>query len=84
LDLLAMSGNGHARDPVGAAISVVLQPPVVRGATCQITLPTGRPAMLTVPEDVTDLELLGLVTAAVQFGMSLRAKQPSSRILVPQ
>jgi hypothetical protein len=79
-----MSGNGHARDPVGAAIAAVSQPPVVRGATCQITLPTGRPAMLTVPEDVTDLELLGLVSAAVQFGMELRARRPASRILVPQ
>lgn len=77
------SGNGKAPDPIDAAIAAA-SAPIVQGATVQITLPTGRPAVLTVPVDVTDTELVGLVAAAIQFAMQLRSQRPASRILLPQ
>ena len=78
------SGNGKAPDPIDAAIAAASTPAAVQGATVQITLPTGRPAVLTVPVDVTDTELVGLVAAAIQFAMQLRSQRPASRILLPQ
>ncbi|HEY8869646.1 MAG TPA: hypothetical protein VIM30_09660 [Candidatus Limnocylindrales bacterium] len=58
-------------------------PPTI---TAQIALLNRRDrvAALSIPADITDLEWLGLVGAILQIGDQLRARRPSSRLVVPQ
>lgn len=77
-----MGANAQRRRQAGVPTLPVA--PSVTGATAQLTLPSGRPAMITVPVDITELEIIGLVNGVIQFGMELRAKRPGSRILLPQ
>lgn len=42
-----------------------------------------RIAILSVPVDITDLEWLALMNAALQIGDQLRAKRPAGRLVLP-
>ena len=42
-----------------------------------------RPAVLSMPVDITDMELISLMVAVAQIGDQLRAKRPASRLILP-
>ena len=61
--------------------------PVVQLITVQGTLNSGRPCVISVPVDVTELELLSLLDGVLRIGDQLRARRlatvPGPRLLVP-
>jgi len=69
-------------DVIDRAIATAAPPTI----TAQIALLNRRDrvAALSIPADITDLEWLGLVGAILQIGDQLRARRPSSRLVVPQ
>jgi hypothetical protein len=76
---------GRAPDKLDQAIAAAARP-VVHLEAITLTLPTGRPAILQVPVDITDLEWLGLIGVLPQVRDSMaerRAPAPMPRILVP-
>lgn len=82
-------GGLHAvrGDRVDAAIASAANPGEPKGIemrTLTIQLGTGRPAALVLPADVTDVELLGLISAVLQAGENLRAERPRSRLHLPR
>lgn len=56
----------------------------VEMAQVPFQLNSGRPALVAVPKDVTDLELLSFFGALLALGDQLRAMRPSSRIELPR
>lgn len=42
-----------------------------------------RPAILSIPQDISDLEALALINAVLQITDSLRAQRSASRIILP-
>jgi hypothetical protein len=81
-----MAGLRAVPDPLDRAIAAAQTGPTevtVRMRQVQLTLPGGRPALLAVPEDLTDLEALGLIGAVLQVRDQIHNAQPRSRLLVP-
>jgi len=83
-----MSGNGAAKDVVGAAIAAVEQPQPVPMRQFPVTIAsTGRPALVALPADATDAEIAEvcgwILTAVMGTHRQERAQAPASRILVP-
>jgi hypothetical protein len=70
-------------DPLAAAIAQASQPAEIAMVQAEFSLPTGRPVMMAVPQDITDFEILGLVAIALHMGDKLRAQRPKSRIHLP-
>lgn len=77
--------NGREQ-PTPDSIDVAIAKAAPQATTANIALlrNPNRPALLVVPSDITDLELIGLIAAVVQVGDELRAKRPPARLLVPQ
>lgn len=77
--------NGHppeAADPIDVAIAKAA--PQATTANIALLGNPHRPALLVVPNDITEMELLGLIAVVLQVGDQLRAQRPSARILLPQ
>lgn len=74
-------------DPIDRAVAAVeASPPIAEQRTqAQISLlgRRDRVALLNLPADVSDLELLALFGAILQIGDGLRAQRPASRIVGP-
>lgn len=68
-------------DPVDAAINAVEER--IEMMQLQVDLPSGRPAMVAVPADMTEVELLGLVSWATHPKGLRAGLKPKSRIIVP-
>lgn len=68
-------------DPLDAAIAAAEQ---VEMAQLQVTLLTGRPALIALPKDASDVEILNLIGNILALGDQLRAMRPSSRIIIPR
>jgi|GEM_PF-5429674 hypothetical protein len=49
----------------------------------QIGLNSGRPAVVAIPKDITELELLSFFGQMLALGDQLRAQRPTSRIVLP-
>lgn len=45
--------------------------------------PNGRPAVIAIPKDVTDFEIIAVMVQVAAIGDQLRAQRPASRIIVP-
>jgi hypothetical protein len=80
-----VSGDRHV-GPTPDSIDVAIQKAAPRATTANIALlgNQNRPALLVVPDDITEMELLGLIGAVLQIGDQLRARRPVARLLVPQ
>ena len=76
-----MTDQPKAPDPLDAAIAAAESQ--VEMIQVQVTLATGRPAIIAMPKDATDLEILSLVGQALMLGDKLRAMRPSSRLVLP-
>jgi hypothetical protein len=75
-----MSRLAALPDPINAAIAAEERVEMIQ---VQIKLaPNGRPALLAVPKDVSDFELLALFGQILVIGDQLRAQRPASRIIV--
>ena len=55
----------------------------VQMAQAQIPLPSGRPFVVALPIDFTDVEALQAVSALLMVMDQIRAQRPSSRIVIP-
>jgi hypothetical protein len=70
-------------DPVEAAIAAANGPKQV--LMSQVNVPLlgrqDRPAVLAVPSDISDVELLALIGAVLQVGDQLRSQRPTSRLV---
>jgi len=52
-----------------------------------LRLATGRPAIISVPTDASDIEVLSIINGVTQLADRLRAQRlqgPASRLLIPQ
>lgn len=69
-----MSGNGTP-DTIGQAIEAAAQPPAQQRISAKVEMldNPARVAVLDVPTDISDLELLSLVNGVVVLGDQLRA-----------
>jgi hypothetical protein len=74
-----------APDKVDEAIAAAEAKPTVEMAQAQIRIMgrEDRPAIIAMPKDVTDMELIALMVSVAQFGDQLRAQRPSARIIIP-
>lgn len=79
-----MSGDGHAPAPDSIDVAIAKAAPQATTANIALLGNPNRPALLVVPNDVTDMELIGLIAAVIQIGDQLRAQRPSARLLLPQ
>lgn len=73
-------------DPVDAAIAATTQPePVQLQQVGPITIAsTGRPAVIAVPTDLTDAELLELTSWLLNpTGLRAQLRRPLTRIVLP-
>lgn len=56
-------------------------PTSVRLSSVQIELPSGRPAALTVPSDITDGEIVSVIAAVIQYAERLRIRGRSPIVI---
>ena len=72
-------------DKLAEAIADVESKPIKMAGPFQMQIMgnPNRPAILSLPVDVTDIELLAIIGAVLQIGDTLRAQRPSSRIIIP-
>lgn len=72
-------------DKIAKAIAATEAPQEIDAMQVQIRLaPNGRPAMIAVPKDITDMEWLSLTRAMLDVGDQLRKQRPTSRLVLPQ
>ena len=45
--------------------------------------PNGRPVILALPKDITDIEIIATMCQVAALGDQLRAQRPVSRIILP-
>lgn len=78
-----MTKNGPP-DKVDAALAAADAPQAVQmaQATVQLMGNPQRPAMIAVPPDITDIELLSLIGNVLGFGDQLRARRQAANGLV--
>ena len=65
-------------DPVEQAITAT-----ERLVQVQITLPSGKHAMLAVPADLSAEDTLGLIGGVTNVYVQVKAQRPASRIILP-
>lgn len=67
------AGNGAAPDAIDTAIAATTVVPIVRA---DFELMSGRPVSVTVPQDITDSEILSLIAYVLQMRDRLHAQAP--------